>query len=165
MSTTPTTSVAPAAAARDFDFLLGRWVGRNRRLLKPLTGSDEWIEFEGTIDCRPVMEGAGQYEEFRTDCGDGIVAATFRFFDPRTGEWSLFWANVRYGMLLPPVVGRFDGDVGDFVSDEEYEGRAIRCRYRWTRADREAPRWEQAFSTDGGVTWETNWTADFRRAD
>lgn len=163
MSPTPTSPTAPVAGARDFDFLLGRWIGRNRRLMRPLTGSTEWVEFEGAIDCRAVMDGAGQAEEFRTDFGDGIVAATFRLFDPRSGNWSLFWANAHYGMILPPVVGRFDGDVGDFVSDEEFEGRPIRCRYRWTRTNPETPRWEQAFSTDGGATWETNWIADFRR--
>ncbi len=64
-------------------------------------------------------------------------------------------------MRAPPNDG---GRAGDFVSDEEYQGRAIRCRYRWTRTNPESPRWEQAFSTDGGATWETNWIAEFRRA-
>jgi hypothetical protein len=30
--------------------------------------------------------------------------------------------------------------------------------------DTPTPRWEQAFSEDGGETWETNWVMDFARA-
>ncbi len=163
MSTTSTTP--PATGARDFDFFLGRWIGRNRRLVKPLSGSNEWIEFEARNECRPILDGAGQLEEFRADVGGGMVGAAFRLFDPRTNLWSLFWANARLGMLLPPTVGRFEGDRGDFFDDEEFEGRPIRVRYRWTGVRTDTPRWEQAFSTDGGETWETNWTAEFRRAD
>jgi hypothetical protein len=160
-STTP--AVPATTGARDFDFFLGRWVGRNRRLLRPLTGSQEWAEFASRVDCRPLLEGAGQVDEFRADFGDGIVGASVRTFDPRTNLWSIFWANARFGMLLPPVVGRFEDGVGDFFSDEEYEGRPIRVRYRWSTGDPASPRWEQAFSADGGATWETNWTMEFRR--
>ena len=73
MSTTPIPPVASTSGARDFDFLLGRWLGRNRRLVAPLTGSTEWVEFEGAIDCRPIMDGAGQCEEFRTQTGRAHV--------------------------------------------------------------------------------------------
>ena len=50
---------------------------------------------------------------------------------------SIYWADSRRPALLlePPVVGSFSGDV--------------------------TPRREQAFSEDGGETWETNWVGEF----
>ncbi|MCY1054666.1 hypothetical protein [Nannocystis sp. SCPEA4] len=40
----------------------------------------------------------------------------------------------------------------------------MKVRYKWTKLDEDHARWEQAFSYDGGA-WETNWTAEFTRAD
>ena len=64
-----------------------------------------------------------------------------------------------------PVVGSFLDGIGSFYADDTFEGRPIRVRFTWFAIDKEAPRWEQAFSIDGGITWETNWTMDFRRVD
>ena len=83
--------------------------------------------------------------------------------DPATRQWSIYWADSHRGRLEPPVVGSFDGDVGTFYGDDAFEGRPIRVRFLWTRGT--SPRWEQAFSTDGGKTWETNWTMDMTRED
>ena len=150
--------------ARDFDFLFGRWRIRNRKLAKILCGSNEWIEFDATSECRPILGGAGNEDEFRTDQWENYVGASFRFFDPGTSLWSIFWANNRVGMLLPPQVGRFDGDVGTFDAADTYEGRPVVVRYLWSDVRSAHPRWEQRFSPDGGATWETKWTMEFRRA-
>ncbi|HZM41656.1 MAG TPA: hypothetical protein VFB94_21210 [Acidimicrobiales bacterium] len=150
--------------ARDFDFLLGTWTSRQRRRRKWLAGSEEWDDFEATIDARPILDGLGTVEEFRTDYAGGFVGVTFRFFDPASGEWSIYWADTRYPARLdPPVVGSFSGGVGVFECDDSFEGRPIRVRYTWSNVATPAPRWEQAFSDDGGTTWETNWVADFTR--
>lgn len=150
----------------DFDFLLGEWNSRQRRRREWLAGSDEWDEFEATIDARPILDGLGTVEEFRTDYAGGFVGVTFRFFDPATRQWSIYWADSRRPALLlePPVIGSFSGDVGVFECDDTFDGRPIRVRYKWSDVATPTPRWEQAFSDDGGVTWETNWVAEFTRA-
>jgi hypothetical protein len=103
---------------------------------------------------------------FLTDYAGGYVGMSFRFFDPEKKLWSIYWADSRSpGPLDPPVVGSFDGDVGIFEGPDTFEGRPILVRYTWSRVTTPAPRWEQAFSEDGGETWETNWIMDFTRAD
>lgn len=145
----------------DFRFLYGEWTVHNRRLLEKLVGSDEWTEFTGEQKVWPLMDGLGNVDELVTEDWTGV---SLRLFDVARQVWLIYWATSRDGVLQePPLEGRFDGDVGSFYSDEELEGTPIRVRYRWTKTDPEAPRWEQAFSTDGGETWETNWIMDFTR--
>ncbi|MFT3917633.1 MAG: NIPSNAP family protein [Anaeromyxobacteraceae bacterium] len=110
---------------------------------------------------RPLPGGLGNLDEFRTDFWPGFVGMTFRFHDPVARTWSIHWADSRGHALQPPVVGRFEGDTGIFEGDDTLDGRPVRVRFTWTRG--ESPRWEQAFSPDGGRTWETNWTMAMTR--
>jgi hypothetical protein len=148
----------------NFDFLVGNWTSVQRRLVKPLSGTDEWTESQATTRCWPALDGAANIDEIQ--CPDwGFSGLSVRVLSPATGEWSIYWVNSRYGELaLPPVAGRFSDGVGTFYSDEDYEGRAIKVRYTWSGITATAARWEQAFSPDGGQTWETNWTGDFTRS-
>ena len=152
--------------ASGFDFLHGEWTSRQRRLRERLAGSDEWDEFEATLVCRPILDGLGNEDELRTGFDGGFVGMTFRFFDPRSGQWSIYWASsARPALLLEsPVIGAFSGDVGVFECDDTFAGRPIRVRYTWSDVASPTPRWAQAFSEDGGKSWETNWTAEFTRA-
>ena len=150
--------------ARDFDFWLGSWKVHNRRLRERLADSDEWDEFEATATARPILDGLGNEDEFRTDWNGGFVGMSFRFFHPTTGLWAIYWADSRRsGLLDPPVIGAFDGDVGTFEGQDTFRGRPIVVRYTWSGVTTPTPRWEQAFSDDGGETWETNWVMDFTR--
>ena len=154
------------STAHDFDFWMGRWRGHNRRLRERLAGCDEWDEFEGISIARQLPGGLGNEDELHTDCAGGFVGMSFRFFDPETKQWYIYWADSRRpGALDVPVVGAFSGSTGVFECDDTFEGRPIRVRYTWSRVDTPTPRWEQAFSEDGGQTWETNWIADFTRDD
>jgi hypothetical protein len=150
--------------ARDFDFWTGSWRVRNRRLRERLAGSDEWVEFDATVTARPLLDGLGNEDEFRTDWNGGIVGMSFRFFDPSSGLWAIYWADSRKsGVIDPPVIGSFSGDVGVFEGRDVFDGRPIVVRYTWSRVTTPTPRWEQAFSDDEGETWETNWIMDFTR--
>ena len=153
------------ATASDFDFWFGSWDVRNRWLRRRLAGSDDWEEFDATVVARPLLDGVGNEDEFRTDHAGGFIGMSFRFFDPERRRWSIYWADSRRpGELDPPVFGTFSGDVGLFEGEDVYRGRPILVRFTWTGVTTPTPRWEQAFSDDGGRTWETNWVMDFTRA-
>lgn len=148
--------------AHDFDFLNGAWDIHNRKLLKPLTGSDEWDEFPGRSVARPIFGGAGNMDEidFPTRGWSGL---TVRLHDVQRDEWSLFWVSSRGTAVDPPVIGHFADGRGEFVGDDVYDGKPVTVRYIWSDITPSSAHWEQAFSTDGGQTWETNWTMELRK--
>jgi len=151
--------------ARDFNFWMGSWNVRNRYLRERLQGSDDWIEFDARVVARPLLDGLGNEDEFRTDHEGGFIGMSFRFFDRTTKKWSIYWADTRRsGLLDPPVIGSFDGDEGVFEGADSFDGKPILVRFTWSGVTTPTPRWEQAFSADGGGTWETNWVMEFTRA-
>ena len=149
----------------DFDFLMGSWRVHNKCLKEKLQGSSEWIEFEGFSDVKSLLNGMGNLDQFSAKRdGESIEGISLRLFDPASGKWSIYWADsVRAGILQPPMVGRFDGLSGEFLGAEEAGGKPVLCRFRWD-SSQASPRWEQAFSPDGGQSWETNWIMTFSRA-
>jgi hypothetical protein len=159
-----TEAAQATGTARDFDFWMGSWNVHNRLLRARLQGSGEWDEFASTVVARPILDGLGNEDEFRTTHGGGFVAMSFRFFDPRSRRWAIYWADARRpGLLDPPVIGGFSGDTGVFEGEDTLDGRPILVRFVWSGVTTPTPRWEQSFSADGGKTWETNWIMDFTR--
>lgn len=160
-----TTAVRERATCPDFDFWMGRWNVRNRRLAQRLAGSQDWDEFDAKVAARPLPGGLGNEDLFCTDYGGGFIRLSFRFYDPDSRLWSIYETDSRRpGLLDPPVIGSFSGDVGTFEGDDTLDGRPIRVRVTWSRVATPTPRWERAFSDDGGEAWETNWVMEFRRA-
>jgi hypothetical protein len=149
----------------DFDFWMGSWNVHNRCLRRRLDGSDDWVEFEATVTARPLPGVLGNQDEFRADLDCGFVGMSFRFFDPETRLWSIYWADSRRpGKLDPPVCGSFNGAGGSFQGADTLAGRPILMRFDWSDVTTPTPRWEQSFSGDGGKSWETNWVMEFVRA-
>lgn len=156
----------PATDGRhDFDFLFGAWSIQNRRLVRRLHGSKEWQTFQAKQDNWPVLNGLGNMDRFLATFPDGkpIEGMTMRFFDPKARTWSIYWVDDRSGQLQPPLVGGFKGNRGEFFGDDTFEGQPIRVRFIWQVISPTEAHWEQAFSPDGGQTWETNWTMQFLR--
>ena len=147
------------SSVTDFDFLIGDWDIANEKLLKRLAGSHEWEHFNAATSCRKILNGWGNLDEM-TLPGSNFVGMSIRVFNPKTEKWAINWVDTDRHRLLPPVIGSFENGVGLFYGDEEHEGRPALARFTWTTAN-DAPVWEQAFSDDGGESWETNWVMRF----
>ena len=151
---------------QDFDFLVGRWTVRHRRLKARLAGCVDWICFDGTCDMRKTMRGLGNVDDNWLELPEGPYAAmTARKFDPVLKRWSIWWFDARFPSLEPPVHGTFADGVGTFLGDDVFEGKAIKVRFLWSAITRASCEWRQAFSEDGGATWETNWEMAFSRVE
>jgi hypothetical protein len=164
--TLPSASAPTRDGTHDFDFLFGKWDMQNRRLAKRLANSHEWIEYPSTAECQPMPGGIGNQDVVRTDFYPNFVGLTFRIYDPKTRLWALYWIDNRndyHGKLEAPVIGSFHGSVGVFEGPDDFNGKPIVVRYTWTVLDHDHLHWEQAFSLDGGKTWETNFTNDLER--
>lgn len=152
--------------SHDFDFLIGHWRVHHRRLKERLAGSHEWIEFGGTMTAQPLLNGTANVDDNVLEFPEGVYrAASLRAFDAATKTWAIWWLDSRQpGHLDPPVKGRFENGEGIFYAEDNFKGQPIRVRFLWKTETPDKPRWEQAFSADGGKTWETNWTMDFTKA-
>jgi hypothetical protein len=157
--------VALPDGQHDFDFELGSWKIHLKRRLNPLTGSNTWVEFDGTSVTRKVWDGRAQIEEFETDSPTSghIEGLTLRTYNPKTHEWYLTWANSKDGLLVPPQIGRFKDGTGEFYAQDTLNGKMILVRFIWSKTDTKVPHFEQSFSEDGGKTWEVNWITDQTR--
>lgn len=157
--------------SRDFDFLIGTWLTKNRRLLRPLSGDAAWEEFESRMTVQALPGGFGNVDLFEPiDWRPGFVGMGLRLYNRTTRKWSIFWlTNTNAGMvgdtgqLDTPVVGDFRNGVGVLESREIWEGKPIRVRFVWDQISARSARWRQEFSADDGKTWETNWIAEHAR--
>jgi hypothetical protein len=152
--------------SHDFDFFFGDWKVRHRYLKARLSGSAEWLEFDGTTRVQPLLNGLGNVDDnFLDKPGGAYRAATIRAFDPKTNNWAIWWIDGRTptGLIDPPMLGKFENGIGTFFADNEINGKTIKVRFLWTPKGDDAAQWEQAFSADGGKNWETNWIMQFTR--
>jgi hypothetical protein len=149
----------------DFDFYIGTWKQHLKRLEHPLTGSNKWVEYDGTVVVRKVWDGRANLNEFEAEGPSGhIEGLTLRLYNPQSHQWSLYWANSRTGIIGgPPSVGEFKDGGGEFFCQDTMNGRAILTRYIWSDITANSGHFEQSFSDDGGKTWEVNWISDVTR--
>ena len=153
----------PTAAERrdgqhDFDFDIGVWKTHLKRLVHPLSGSSDWVELDGTTVVRQVWNGRGNLAELETDTAAGhLQVLSLRLYDPRARQWSLNTANANRGSLGVPTIGEFKNGRGEFFDQESINGRTVLVRNVWSDISADSCRFEQAFSDDGGKTWEVNW--------
>ncbi len=158
---------APTDGRADFDPLFGRWNVHHRRLQRRLEGDTNWDEFSGVSEMRPLMGGMGNVDDNVLELPTGTYrAATVRTFDPATKLWAIWWIDGRNPSTIDvPVRGSFANGVGTFFCDDAFNGRPITVRFIWSEITENSARWQQAFSPDGGETWETNWEMHFTRAE
>jgi hypothetical protein len=153
--------IQPSATSsqNDYDFLLGHHKVHHRKLKSRLSGSNEWIEFDGTKETIPILGGMGNVELHSMKMPDGSTkeGMALRLFNPVTRLWSLYWADSDFGILDKPQVGSFEKDLGVFLAQDRLQGKEILVQFQYDKTDPENPTWGQAFSADGGQTWEWNW--------
>jgi hypothetical protein len=154
--------LAPVArdGQQDFDFEIGTWKTHLRRLLHPLTGSTTWVEYDGQTVVRKVWNGRANLVELVADGVAGhFEGLNLRLYNPESRQWSLSFANSNSGTLSQPTIGEFNHGRGEFFDQETLNGRAIQVRFVISDITPNSCRFEQAFSDDGGKTWEVNWIA------
>jgi hypothetical protein len=158
------TSLRQPSAGRDgrhdFDFEIGAWKTRLRRLLHPLSGSTTWVEYEGTTVVRKVWEGRANLVELVADGPAGhFEGLSLRLYNPQSNQWSLNFASSGGGVMSQPTIGSFKNGRGEFFDQETFNGRAVFVRFVISDITPNSCRFEQSFSDDGGKTWEVNWIA------
>jgi hypothetical protein len=150
----------PGSSNKDFDFLVGKWVMKNKHLNARLANCKEYTEFESTVENHSGLEGMGNFDVVRRRLSDGTVyeGRTIRTFDPQTRLWRLYWVDSNGGPIDPPVIGYFNNGIGLFFAKDYQVGRPVIVVFKWDKTNAERPVWSQAFSDDNGKTWEWNYT-------
>lgn len=149
----------------DFDFNFGTWKTHVSRLVHPLTGSTTWAEYDGVSVIRKVWNGRASLFELEVEGPAGhIEGVGLRMYNPQSHQWNLNWTNSSVGVLDGAMFGEFKDGRGDFYDQETFNGRNILVRNGFSNITPNSSPFEQAFSTDGGKTWETNWIMNLSRS-
>lgn len=165
----PLAMAAPTPSSdgsHDFDFEIGIWKTHVSRLVHPLSGSSDWAQYDGTSVVSKVWNGRANLVELQADGPKGhLELASFRLYNPQAHQWSLNVASSRGGAFGTPTVGEFKDGRGEFYDQETFNDRTILVRFVISNIKANSCHFEQAFSADGGKTWEVNWIADDTRVD
>src|SRR5919204_1428734 len=103
-STPPGYSTTRIGSMHDFDYFVGGWTTRQRRLKVRGIGSQDWEEFPGNLCMSLYLDGMATVDElfFPTK---GTAGLTLRTFDPEKRQWSIYWVSSATGRLDPvPVI-------------------------------------------------------------
>jgi hypothetical protein len=148
----------------DFDFEFGSWNAHIKRLLHPLTGSNTWVELDGSSVLRKIWGGHANLGELEvSNPTTHLEGLSLRLYNPASHQWNIYWSNSSDGSLGTPMIGQFKDGRGEFYDQETFHGAAIFVRFIFSDTTPTSFRLEQAFSADGGKTWEPNWIATFVR--
>jgi hypothetical protein len=144
----------------DFDWDIGIWKVHQRRLLHPLSGSNTWVEYNGTDAVQRIWDGANMGKVESDGPAGHLEIYTLRLYDTDAHQWNIYFTNSARGTLSKPVIGEFKNGRGEFYDQETYKGKAILVRFRVYDITVNSCRFDQSFSADGGKTWETNFIAE-----
>ncbi len=158
--TNPQSTIKERDGQKDFDFEIGTWKTQLKRLQNPLSGSTTWVEYEGTTVVSKIWNGRANLVELDVKGSAGrIEALSLRLYNPATKQWSLNFAGINDGAVSVPTIGGFKNGRGEFYNQETFKGKSIFVRFVISDITPNSCRFEQAFSDDGGKSWEVNWIA------
>jgi hypothetical protein len=150
----------------DFEFNIGTWKTHIRRLLHPLTGSNDWVDLNGTVCVRKVWNGRAQLEEIEADGSTGhFEGLTLFLYNPQAHQWGQYFVNSAVGVMGQPAIGEFKNGRGELFNQESFNGRTILVRFVWSDITPSSHHVEQSFSDDGGRTWEPNFVGMLTREE
>jgi hypothetical protein len=157
--------MTPMVINHDFDFAFGTWKEHTSRLQHPLMGSTTWTEMEGKSVNYKIWNGRGNLTELESDGPDGqLQLLALRLYNPQGRQWNLTFATSNVGVLgLPALTGEFKNGRGEFYDQELFNDKAIWVRFTVFPTSPDSMQSDQAFSNDGGKTWETNWVNKYSR--
>ena len=158
--------VKDSERSHEYDFDLGTWQTHTSRLLHPLSGRQEWADIDGATVVTPVWGGRANLAEYKASGPSGTIELlALRIYNPKTREWSINFATPGRGELTStPGIGRFKDGRVDYYDQEKYDGKTILLRFSMWGITADAAQSEQAFSVDGGRTWEVNWVNKYTRS-
>jgi hypothetical protein len=158
---------ASADGQHDFDWEVGSWDTKLQRLREPLSGKTDWLEYSGTSVIKPVMGQRANLVELDVRGTAGQISGiSLRLYRPASGQWALHFANLANGLMTEPMLGAFSHGVGTFYGQDTVNGRMVLVRFLIIPLNKDQWRFEQAYSSDGGKSWENNWIAvDTRRSE
>jgi hypothetical protein len=159
----PGFTLARTGDIHDFEYFAGGWTTVQHRLKARGVGSKDWEDFPATLCAEVYLDGLATVDEMWLPSKDA-AGLTLRAFDIKKHQWSVHWVSSATGAMDPGVFGGFSGNHGEFYGTDIEQGRPVKVRFTWDKLDHDHARWQQAFSFDDR-SWETNWIADFTRAD
>jgi hypothetical protein len=159
----PGFTTAHTGDVHDFEYFAGAWTTRQHRLKERGVGSHDWEDFPATLCAAGYLQGLATVDEMWLPTKN-VAGLTLRAFDLQKHQWAVHWVSSATGQMDRGVFGGFEGSHGEFYGEDLEHGRPVKVRYLWNKIDHDHAHWEQAFSFDDR-TWETNWTAEFTRAD
>src|ERR1700747_2191912 len=159
------TTTSERDGQHDFDFALGTWKARLKRLEHPLTGSKKWGGVGGTLVADKVWAERAITERVELDSPGGhIEGLTLRLYNAQPRQWSIYWANSKNGAMdTSPQIGQFKNGRGEFYGTDTLNGKLIYVRFVWTNTNTNTPHFEQPYSDYGGKNWEGSWMTDQTR--
>jgi hypothetical protein len=156
-------------ALRDFDFWLGDW----QLCQRIWSGAgDDFESYAARSQVRQIPGGGALVESFDGEARffwlgmegpKSMRGTSVRVYYPESGEWRIFWMDSldpRFGL---PFVGRFSGNVGEFLLIDRPGGTPPR-KIRFESQPDGSVDWQLALQgRDEG--WKPLWLINFRRPE
>jgi hypothetical protein len=140
--------------ARQFDFLVGDWVGRNE-LEVPQHRTPKTSEM--TIE--KILGGCAIHEKWLYDGGVQMTRAElWRMYDSRVKKWMLYYVSDELQSQV--WEGRLDGQTWGFYHTWTINGKDVLSRQIWTPSATGFTR-RIEHSSDDGKTWSPWFTGEY----
>lgn len=114
-----------------------------------MTGSNTWVELEAKVAITKVCNGRANLMELEADAPTGhLEELNLRLYNPQSHRWSFNFANSSDGTMAAPIIGEFKNGRGEFIDQEQFNGKTILVLHVFSDITSDSHHFEQAFSAD-----------------